>query len=419
MGSVDRLLEALESGYGEPLRDPLWGHIYLSQELRALLGTAPFARLTRIRQLGPASLVYPGATHSRYAHSLGVYHVARAMLLSILRREGAGIFTPEGLRSFLAAALMHDLGHFPYTHSLKELPLEEHEVLTARIIAGPSLRQVIAATGADPDRAAAIVDHGLPADDETRTYRSILSGVLDPDKLDYLSRDAYYCGVPYGLQDLDFVLSRIRQDGPRGIGIDSKGVPSIEHILFSKYLMYRSVYWHRDVRAATSMVKKALASALASGRLAAEELYALDDESLRGLVARMGPSDGELLGSVLEGRLLPCRAEIPYDPGQPSLAGLESLDARTKAETRIEEALAAGAPRGLMPRVVIDLPEAVSFDSDVRVTDLDRDFRDVSSLFTRRTVSTFTGALRVMRVFASENIPESLLPMPARIEHAD
>jgi HD superfamily phosphohydrolase len=341
------------------------------------------------------------------------------MLLSILRREGAGIFTPEGLRSFLAAALMHDLGHFPYTHSLKELPLEEHEVLTARIIAGPSLRQVIAATGADPDRAAAIVDHGLPADDETRTYRSILSGVLDPDKLDYLSRDAYYCGVPYGLQDLDFVLSRIRQDGPRGIGIDSKGVPSIEHILFSKYLMYRSVYWHRDVRAATSMVKKALASALASGRLAAEELYALDDESLRGLVARMGPSDGELLGSVLEGRLLPCRAEIPYDPGQPSLAGLESLDARTKAETRIEEALAAGAPRGLMPRVVIDLPEAVSFDSDVRVTDLDRDFRDVSSLFTRRTVSTFTGALRVMRVFASENIPESLLPMPARIEHAD
>jgi uncharacterized protein len=406
MGIQRGLLDALERGYAEPVRDPLWGHIYLSPGLRALLGVAAFARLTRIKQLGPASLVYPGATHSRFAHSLGVYHVARSMMIAIVRREGEGPFTDEGLKSFLAAALVHDLGHFPYTHSLKELPLEDHEVLTARAVLSGGTKEAVAEAGADPERVASIVDRGRRADGETLVYRNLLSGVLDPDKLDYLNRDAYYCGVPYGTQDLDFALSRIRLDGERGVGIDSKGIPSIEHILFAKYLMYRSVYWHRDVRAATSTVKKALASCLASGKLSPEELYSLDDDSFRALAARMGGEEGSLVEETLEGRFLPCRAEAPFECDNPGHAGLGSLERRTGIEKGLEEVLAReGGMEG--PRVVIDLPERVSFESEVRVVDLGLAFCDASSLFTRETVANFTRALRVIRVFSSLPLSEA------------
>ena len=115
---------ALLEGYTEPIRDVLWGHIYLTPALAALTGSPPFMRLHRIMQLGPALRVYPGATHTRASHSIGVYHLARR-LLSHLAEEGADKWlSPEGVKSFLCAALLHDLGHFPYTHSLKELPLE-------------------------------------------------------------------------------------------------------------------------------------------------------------------------------------------------------------------------------------------------------------------------------------------------------
>ncbi len=412
MGRNSDLLDALERGYDEPVRDPLWGHVYLTPGLRAIVGSAPFARLSRIRQLGPACNVYPGATHTRYVHSLGVYHVARSMMVSLVRREGSGPFTEEGLRSFLAAALIHDLGHFPYTHSLKELALEEHEALTARIALADPVRGLLAGAGADPERTAAIVDEELKADAETIAYRNILSGVLDPDKLDYLNRDAYFCGVPYGTQDLDFALSRIRFDGKRGIGIDSKGVPSIEHILFAKYLMYRSVYWHRDVRAATSAAKKALSSSLRAGRFAPEELYSLDDDSFGSLVKRMADRDRTLAETAIAGRLLACRAEIPFERGRSGHAVLEDLGKRTELEDEIERAM------GRRPEavVVIDLPEAVSFESDVRVVDLDAAFCDVSSLFTRGAVESFTRSLRVIRVYSSEPlVPEARRALDAAL----
>ena len=140
-----------------------------------------------------------------------------------------------------------DLGHFPYAHSLKELPLEDHESLTARIVLDTPLAHVIATDAhADPEMIAKIVDTDL--DDrnskEIAIYRKILSGVLDPDKLDYLSRDAYFCGVPYGVQDVDFIISKLRYHQSEGLVLDEQGMHAVENVLFSKYLMYRSVYWH-------------------------------------------------------------------------------------------------------------------------------------------------------------------------------
>ena len=144
------------------IRDPLWGDIAFDTEMAGLLGAEEFARLDAIRQLGPVASVYPGATHTRLSHSLGVFHLARRMVLSLMERGQLPFVSELGLRSFLAAALLHDIGHFPYAHSLKELPLEAHESMASKAILKEPLASALVDAGADPVLSAAIIDAGTP-----------------------------------------------------------------------------------------------------------------------------------------------------------------------------------------------------------------------------------------------------------------
>ena len=253
------LLLSLSHRFENVVRDPVWGDIHFDDPLQALIRTAPFQILDGIRQLGPVAYVYPGATHSRRAHSLGVYYLARRLALSLLERGQIPHATVEGLRSFLVSALCHDLGHYPFAHSLKELPLAPHEALAGDLVSQEPLRSAILDCGADPEQVAAIIDRDRshPGDGETLLYRRFLSGVLDPDKIDYLTRDAYFCGVPYGIQDADYIVRRVLVD-EGDLAVDERGEMSVEAVLFSKYQMYRSVYWHPSVRSATAMVKKSV-----------------------------------------------------------------------------------------------------------------------------------------------------------------
>jgi len=278
----------LIDNYTYPVRDILWGHVYMTENQAKLTESAPFMRLNRIMQLGPVYLVYPGATHTRASHSIGVYHLGKRLLQNLAQRGAEDWLTNEGINSFLAACLLHDLGHFPYTHSLKELSLSSHESLTGEIIMKEPMKSLVGAAGADPELTAAIIDKEKNEiqSDELHFYRKLLSGALDPDKLDYLNRDARYCGVPYGAQDVDFILSRLQPDKKRGVDIDSRLIPNVESILFSKYLMYRTVYWHRQVRAVTAMLKKALINGLKTEQITGEDLYDLDDYSLFSLLEK-------------------------------------------------------------------------------------------------------------------------------------
>ena len=117
-------------------------------------------------------------------------------------------------------------------------------------------------------------------------FWKILSGVLDPDKLDYLNRDAFFCGVPYGIQDVDFILEEVFPHVENGVAISPKGITALENILFSKYLMYKTVYWHKTVRIATAMIKKAIAMALEEGAIGTQDLYGLDDEQFSARFSR-------------------------------------------------------------------------------------------------------------------------------------
>jgi len=414
-----RLLQLLAADFTEPVRHPLCRNIFLSPGLEALAASPPFAKLGRIRQLGPAHLVYPGATHTRRAHSLGVFHLAKRLVGALAARGGLEFATREGLYSYFVAALCHDLGHFPYAHSLKELPLAEHESLTGKLLVAEPLRSLAGRAGADPEAAAAIVDASLPdsGDREIRFFRGLLSGVLDPDKLDYLNRDAFYCGVPYGLQDTDFVLQRVVAGPDDRLAVDERGIMAVEGILFAKYLMYRSVYWHRGVRAATAMIKKALLLAARSGELAYEELYGLDDDGLYARLRSMEGSGGRarapcaLAGAVFEGRLYHTILDVPVDADDARHARLADLDARL----RLEEELAIAGGSALGPAgVVVDLPEPISFETELPVLVEGRclPFGRSPTVFSPPLVAGFAAALRRVRVFCAE--PSDAMSRAAR-----
>jgi len=393
---MDDLWVRLGVSFDEPVRDPLWRNVMVPSEFSAILSSPEFIKLSRILQLGPAHLVYPGATHTRRAHSIGVFELAKRSLAALASRSTLNGIDAVGARGFLVAALCHDLGHFPYAHSLKELPLRDHESLTADVVLGP-LHAAVTAAGADPEFVAAIVDQDLPASDpdgSLRLFRNMLSGVLDPDKLDYLNRDAWACGVPYGVQDVDFTLQHLGLDESGRPGVSERGVMAIEAVLFSKYQMYRAVYWHKSVRAATAMIKKAVVEALASGVLAPCDLYGLDDHGFYALMAQKGRDARGLIQAVFDGAILKSRFELPFDEASPAHRHAADLALRPGLEADLERLSGAS-------QVVIDVPEPISFESDLPVIGSGAAFPAYATVFRPEVVASFTRSLRVLRIYSS------------------
>ncbi|MCE5255821.1 MAG: HD domain-containing protein [Spirochaetaceae bacterium] len=406
------LLLSISNRFDNVIRDPVWGDIHFDDSFAALIQTQPFQVLDGIRQLGPVAFVYPGATHTRKLHSLGVYYLTRRLTQALLERGQLPFATKTGLRSFLVAALCHDIGHYPYAHSLKELPLTPHEALAGDLVLQDPLRKAILDCSADPEQVAAIIDSDRvsPRDHETIVYRRILSGVLDPDKIDYLTRDAYYCGVPYGIQDADFIMRKlfIVDDQP---GIDEKSEMSVEAVLFSKYQMYRSVYWHPTVRSATSMVKKSILLGLSRLLINSDSLYGLDDHAFTRLFS--GSTAEEFIPArlALSGRFYPLVAEIPYDGANVIHHDLSNLDKRLEAEASL--AMAANIPE---TDIVIDIPEPINFESNFRIKTAQGwlDFSARPSVFGPSTLESLQVSLRKIRIFADPSVDSTMIRGLAR-----
>jgi uncharacterized protein len=235
--------------------------------LFALLNAEEFQRLRRIRQLGMASLAYPGADHSRYSHSLGVMETARK-ILDQLKRDFASRIDEEGETICLVAALLHDLGHGPFSHVFERVSGIHHERLTQRVIMdGHSEihRILIKFDKHMPDK----VVEFLQCKPRRTFYCDMISSQLDADRLDYLLRDNLMTGSGYGAYDLGWLLKALTIDeqGDR-LAVTFKGVSAVEAYLQSRYHMYRNVYFHKVVRSAEGMVKLALQRAK---RLAVQE----------------------------------------------------------------------------------------------------------------------------------------------------
>ncbi|HKJ86127.1 MAG TPA: HD domain-containing protein [Spirochaetia bacterium] len=414
MDVKDNVLWHLDRDYTQPVRDPLWGHIYLSDGLVSILDSIEFQQLSKIKQLGPAHLVYPGATHTRLAHSLGVYHIAYRMIRALLTYGSAPTLGKEAVAAYLCAALLHDLGHFPFTHSLKELPLAEHETLAAAMVQeGDLARRIREDVRTDPAMVARIIDEEMDdgGSSEIRLFRRLLSGSLDPDKLDYLNRDAYFCGVPYGTQDIDFAISRLRPNGESGIALDVSGISAVENILFSKYLMYRAVYWHRNVRVATAMIKEGLYHALTEELISEQDLYGLTDESFFADFSARPEPPFELIRRVYERQLYVSAEDLAFDESDETHRRLQQLHYRSRVEERLRELVSDSLGRRVDTlSVLIDIPESVSFEVNFPVLDGNRviDYPDAGTVFTANVIEDFTRTLRRIRLILEPGIAAEL-----------
>ncbi|MGD9524707.1 MAG: HD domain-containing protein [Gemmatimonadales bacterium] len=273
------------------IRDPLWDNIRIEPEALACLDTEAVQRLRYVRQLGHAFLVYPGATHSRFEHALGAYHLARRALTTLGERGDLDDIDPEEQLAVRLAALLHDIGHYPFSHALEEAGFPHHEGLGAARLRTGGLGQALRAIGGEPfiERVAALIE-GRSAS----PLAGLVSGSLDLDKIDYLSRDARNCGVPYGTLDTDRLLASLclvaTPDGGREVGVHEKGISALESLLFAKYQMYRNVYWHHAVRSATCMFKRAVRATVRTGAADADTLAAATDDSLSTLLAEHDPT---------------------------------------------------------------------------------------------------------------------------------
>ena len=255
----------------------------------------------------------------------------------------------------------------------------------------------------DPAVPAAIVDTSLPTESATvQFFRNILSGSLDPDKLDYLTRDAWFCGVPYGTQDIEFVLSAIYPHPEKGISILPAGIPAVENILFSKYLMYKTVYWHKAVRCATGMIKKAIIAALDSHLLTPQDLYGLDDESL--FLAGKGGSDLRLFDMVHSRQLFKMTYEVVFDDSNPEHTALLDLKKRGAAEKALAEKLSGTGIECDSSCVIIDVPEHITFETTLPVFE-NGSFRTFSG---SRGLENFSDPLRRLRVFVDPAVFDSI-----------
>ncbi len=250
---------------GKAIRDPIWGYIHIPWDVVPLLDTDEFQRLRDISQLGHVFLVYPGARHSRFEHSLGVFHLTGQFLHRLLQAHPPLHIDLEDARVLLVASLLHDIGHYPFSHLFEEMQMFfiDHETRGRQIILDPTTRIHAALRNAriDPVRVANVIDYNNKAveiPDRDLRLAHILSGTLDPDKIDYLLRDARYCGVPFGESvNRDRLIKSITFDPEsQRPAITYKGVSAVEALIFTNYLMYRNVYLHHAVRSANAMFKR-------------------------------------------------------------------------------------------------------------------------------------------------------------------
>ncbi|MFA8438313.1 HD domain-containing protein [Pueribacillus sp. YX66] len=234
-------------------KDPVHRYVHVRDKLIwDLIGTKEFQRLRRIRQLGTTYLTFHGAEHSRFSHSLGVYEIMRRIIENFQQFTN---WSEEERLLGLSAALLHDIGHGPFSHTFEKVFHLNHEKFTEEIILGETeVNTVLSKANQDfPQQVADII----AKTSKNKLLVSLISSQIDADRMDYLLRDAYFTGVSYGQFDLERIL-RVMRFYDDQVVIKSTGMHAVEHYIMSRYQMYWQVYFHPVSRSAEVILRKIL-----------------------------------------------------------------------------------------------------------------------------------------------------------------
>lgn len=249
------------------MRDPIHGYIHVSYEIIwAIINHPIFQRLRRIKQMGSSYIVYHTAEHTRFAHSLGVYEIVQRMCYE--NKDIAQAIDEKDKIIVMLAALLHDIGHGPFSHAFESVFPFDHEEYSVKIIENSSLAHLLDsyAEGLSKEVADIIAHRSIKT-----LLISMISSQLDADRMDYLLRDAYFTGTKYGEYDLERVLRTLRvKDGK--LVVKESGMHTIEDYIMARYHMYWQVYYHPVARSFEAILNKIF--------MRMQDLYAVDPHSL-------------------------------------------------------------------------------------------------------------------------------------------
>lgn len=361
------------------IRDSLYGLMPISTEALTILRLPEFLRLDGIQQLGFASRIWPGAKHTRFEHSLGVMHLAELAVTHLRALPSGGEISDDDARVVIAAALLHDIGHYPFSHAIEELgpPIRNHEEVGRALIISSEIADVLRDVWQiDPARVAGMI-HGGDLQGNDRVLRGLLSGTLDVDKLDYLPRDARACNVPYGGVDTERLIDALTivetPTRERRIGIGDKGISPLHSLINARQEMFDNVYWHHTNRACMVMLLRAVQDALIAGCIKADSLTNHTDASLLAMLQTDAMPDAtrELAQALALRRIhkrgieISARASDLYDRiGQLWYAPAKRRQVELAMAARLQSMLSTPVAS---TAILIDIPKPERWKTDVWV----------------------------------------------------
>jgi len=423
-------LQSLEAG-GNVVRIPHEIDVPLTRRVRALIDAAEFRRLASVSQLGLVSLVYPAANHSRFEHSLGVYQLALLFLrrLSYNERFAAAV-TADDAELFIAAALLHDLGHWPFCHPIEDMRLPNvpnHELFANSFLLEGEVADALRDDwGINPRDVVGLLSE-KPRDNRMRILQSMLSGPIDIDKMDYLARDSLHAGVPYGRQfDQGRLIGSLTlNETGTGLAITEKGRTAAEMMVFARYVMFSEVYWHHAVRSATAMLQRAFY--LLHGQMDLDTLFRMTDGQM---VDAMRAASGEGAAADLLDRLFGATRRLYKRLAEYSIyQGTAMYDQLARRPYPWLVACAEDFARQLSTRlrrrvapheILVDAPPVkleVQFNVDVHYSreNVFRPLGDVSPVVRTLAEKQFDDYVKRVRIFVAPELQEEL----GRIENID
>lgn len=406
------------------INDPIHGFIELSEIEQEIINSEVFQRLRRIKQLSGAHYVYPTAEHNRFGHSIGAMYLAGLMGEHLIPYMN---LKKETLQEIRIAGLLHDIGHGPFSHVFEEALIEcrgwNHEDATEWIICESELGDILENGGIEKKRVANLV-RGKYKNKNDIILGSLVAGQVDADKMDYLIRDSFYCGVNYGLIDFHRLISslEISEDYLTYFDLAARG--ALEAFLVARYEMFLNVYYHKTVRSVEIMLVKMITASDSilnfTGFSTPEEYLELDDESLINKIRKIDPTESEeaseavKLVNRLDSRILYKSAFEKVLHTQDRF--VSKILTKRKVRQSIEEDIAKSA--GVPPEeIIVDVPTLPSIPynphqlnpMEIRIFELVDGNRESHNLSEYSNIAeTMKVYLDVIRVYTSDQYRSSV-----------
>jgi len=340
--------------YWGEIKDPVHGYVYITEAEKEVIDSLPVQRLHRLRQLAGAEYVYPGANHTRFEHSVGVMHLAGILAENPHLSQ---LLSENEVQKVRIAALLHDVGHGPFSHIFEHLLVKflnkTHEDINVWIVQESELRDVLKGLGYDPDELAKL-SVGLLHKPGRAFMDQIIRSAVDVDKLDFVVRDTYHTGAEYGYVDI-FRLIHMLDVLDENLAVDLGALSALESFILARIESFKSIYFHRVGRAVQIMLATAMEEAKDELGLvdfkSPEDYLALDDYTVWTMLKGCKKSKG-IIENLERRKLLKCAYEQTFYVRDKTVSSLFSVE---EIRNQMRDKIASEA--GVKPAsVVIDVP---------------------------------------------------------------